>query len=99
MDWGTSSVGVTLPQALPWRTITVGTSLAPIMETTIATDLVQPKYAPSKDYKYGKGTWSWITRQRDSGPYSEQIEFIDLAQAMGWRLYSHRRLLGHQHRI
>lgn len=81
---GSSSVGVRLPSATPWRTITVGETLAPIMETTIATDLVAPKYAPSKDYKYGKGTWSWITRQRDSGPYSEQIEFIELAEAMGW---------------
>lgn len=81
---GSSSAGVTLPGETPWRTITLGTTLAPIMETTVATDVVRPKYAPSQDYKSGKGTWSWITRQRDSGPYSEQIEFIDLAHAMGW---------------
>lgn len=81
---GSSSAGVTLPGETPWRTITLGTTLAPIMETTVATDVVCPKYAPSQDYKSGKGTWSWITRQRDSGPYSEQIEFIDLAHAMGW---------------
>ena len=81
---GNNGAGVTLPGETPWRTITVGSTLAPIMETTIATDLVKPKYEASKPYKYGKGTWSWITRQRDSGPYSEQIEFIDLAEAMGW---------------
>lgn len=81
---GSSMVGVSLPAATPWRTITVGKTLAPIMETTVATDVVAPVFAPSKEYKYGKGTWSWITRQRDSGPYEEQIEFIDLAEAMGW---------------
>lgn len=81
---GSSSAGVNLPGQTPWRTITLGETLAPVMETTIATDVVRPKYAPSKEYKYGKGSWSWITRMNDSGPYSEQIEFIDLAAAMGW---------------
>lgn len=79
-----SSVGVTLPGETPWRTITVGRTLKPIAETTIATDLVRPKYAPSKDYKPSKGTWSWIMRQRDSGDYAENVEYIDLAAAMGY---------------
>lgn len=81
---GGNGVGIAFPAVTPWRTITVGNSLAPIMETTIATDLVKPYYEPSKDYKYGKGTWSWITRQRDSGDYAENLEFINLAEAMGY---------------
>ncbi|MDE6652911.1 MAG: glycoside hydrolase family 97 protein [Muribaculaceae bacterium] len=80
-----SSVGIRLPGETPWRTITVGRTLAPIAETTVATDLVRPKYAPSKDYQPGKGTWSWIMRQRDSGDYAENVEYIDLAAAMGYQ--------------
>ena len=40
----------------PWRTITLGTTLAPIMETTVPFDLVEPLYEPSKDYVYGAGS-------------------------------------------
>ena len=57
---GSTTPQVALPSETPWRTITVGTTLANIVETTVATDLVQPKYAASRDYTYGKGSWSWI---------------------------------------
>lgn len=79
-----TGVGIAFPLATPWRTITVGNTLAPIMETTITTDLVKPYYEPSQEYKYGKGTWSWITRQRDSGDYDETMEFINLAADLGY---------------
>ncbi|MCM1452081.1 MAG: glycoside hydrolase family 97 protein [Clostridium sp.] len=81
---GGEGVGIAFPARTPWRTITLGQSLTPIMETTIAYDVVKPYYEPSKEYKYGKGTWSWITRQRDSGDYAENLEFINLAQDLGY---------------
>ncbi|MCQ2253612.1 MAG: glycoside hydrolase family 97 N-terminal domain-containing protein, partial [Bacteroidales bacterium] len=56
---GTSAPGIPLPGATPWRTITVGSDLAPIAETTIPWDFVEPLYEPSKTYDYGAGTWSW----------------------------------------
>ncbi|MBQ0074010.1 MAG: glycoside hydrolase family 97 catalytic domain-containing protein [Prevotella sp.] len=68
----------------PWRTITVGRTLAPIAETTIQWDLVKPQYEASKEYKYGRSAWSWIIRMDASCNYDEQKEYVDFAAAMGW---------------
>ena len=84
---GTGSVTplVALPAETPWRTITVGTTLAPIVETTIANDLVKPKYEAKKDYTYGKGSWSWIIGMDPSCNFDEQKRYIDFSAAMGYR--------------
>ena len=83
--FGTTSASVALPANTPWRTITLGQTLAPIVETTISNDLVQPKYKASKEYTYGKGTWSWIIRMDNSCNYKEQKEYIDFSAALGYR--------------
>ncbi len=83
--WGTPTAKVALPALTPWRTMTIGTTLAPIVETTVANDLVQPKYKASKAYTYGKGSWSWIIRMDGSCNYKEQKEYIDFSAAMGYR--------------
>ena len=83
--WCTPTASVSLPALTPWRTMTIGTTLAPIVETTIANDLVQPKYKASKEYTYGKGSWSWIIRMDGSCNYKEQKEYIDFSAAMGYR--------------
>ena len=54
---GSATAGIPLPYSTPWRTITVGTSLQPIVETTIAYDVVKPKYAPSVKYDTGRYTY------------------------------------------
>ena len=82
---GTTTAAVSLPCQTPWRTITLGTTLKPIVETTIANDLVQPKYKASKDYTYGKGSWSWIMKMDPSCNFDEQKRYIDFSAAMGWR--------------
>jgi len=82
---GTTTAAVSLPATTPWRTITVGTTLAPIVETTVPWDLVQPKYAAGRDYTYGKGTWSWIIGMDSSCNFDEQRRYIDFAAAMGYR--------------
>ena len=84
---GTGSVTpiVSLPALTPWRTITIGNTLAPIVETTVANDLVQPKYKALKDYTYGKGSWSWIIGMDPSCNFDEQKRYIDFSVAMGWR--------------
>ena len=84
---GTGSVTplVALPAETPWRTITIGKTLAPIVETTIANDLVKPKYKASKDYTYGKGSWSWIIGMDPSCNFDEQKRYIDFSAAMGFR--------------
>ena len=82
---GSTSAAVSLPCETPWRTITLGSSLAPIVESTVANDLVQPKYKASKDYTYGKGSWSWIIGMDGSCNFDEQKRYIDFSAAMGWR--------------
>ena len=83
--WGSTGAAVALPALTPWRTITLGTTLAPIVETTIANDLVSPKYEPKRDYTYGKGSWSWIIGMDPSCNFDEQKRYIDFSAAMGFR--------------
>ncbi len=68
----------------PWRTITMGQTLKPIVETTITWDVVEPLYEPSIDYQGSRNTWSWIIWQDASINYEDQVKFIDLAAALGW---------------
>ena len=82
---GSTSAAVALPFETPWRTITLGTTLVNIVESTVANDLVQPKYQASKDYTYGKGSWSWIIGMDSSCNFDEQKRYIDFSAAMGWR--------------
>ena len=82
---GTVEPAFALPGATPWRTITVGTSLKPIVETTIPWDYVTPRYETTHNYKYGKGTWSWIVWQDNSINYDDQVKFIKLAKDMGFQ--------------
>jgi hypothetical protein len=83
--YGTTTASVPLPCLTPWRTITLGTSLKNIVETTVANDLVQPKYEPSCEYTYGKGMWSWIIGMDASCNFDEQKRYVDFAAAMGYR--------------
>lgn len=81
---GTTYAGIPIPGSTPWRTITVGANLKPIVETTITYDIVDPLYEPSIEYKPGRYTWSWLIWQDDSINYEDQVQFIDLAAAMGF---------------
>ena len=84
---GTSVPGMALPGKTPWRTITVGRTLAPIVETTVSFDVVEPLYEASKDYtaEYGCGTWSWIIAGDGSMTYNDQKRYIDFCADMGYR--------------
>ena len=82
---GTAAPGIALPGETPWRTITLGTTLAPIVETTVAFDVVKPLYEPSQTYQYGAGTWSWIIGGDASMNYDEQKRYIDFSAAMGYQ--------------
>lgn len=81
---GSASPAIALPGETPWRTITVGESLKPIVETTIPFDVVEPLYEASTDYQFGRATWSWIVWQDASMNYDDQVTFIDLAADMGY---------------
>lgn len=81
---GTTAPGIPLPGETPWRTITIGETLNPIVETTIPFDLVQPKYKASKQYQYTKGTWSWIMKMDNNTTFPVQKQYIDFSAALGY---------------
>lgn len=82
--FGSTGAAIMLPGCTPWRTITVGRTLQPIVETTVHFDVLDPLYAPSEDYRAGRYTWSWLIWQDDATVYEDQVKFIDLAAAMGY---------------
>ncbi|MDH6341724.1 hypothetical protein M2480_000819 [Parabacteroides sp. PFB2-12] len=82
--FGSTGAQLGLPGATPWRTLTIGETLAPIVETTIPYDVVEPLYQASQEYAYGRGTWSWIVWQDNSMNWDDQVKYIDLASEMGF---------------
>lgn len=82
--FGSTGAAIMLPGSTPWRTITIGKTLKPIVESTIQFDVVEPKYEASIDYKPGRYTWSWLIWQDNSINYDDQVQFIDLASQFGY---------------
>ena len=87
---GSVAPGIALPGETPWRTITVGETLKPIVETTVQYDVVEPLYQLNPQLAsvnpYGRYTWSWLIWQDNSINYDDQVKFIDLASSMGYEL-------------
>ena len=81
---GSAAPGIALEGNTPWRTITIGRDLAPIVETTVMWDLVEPRYEASRPAAPAKGTWSWIIWQDASINFDDQKTYIDLAADMGY---------------
>lgn len=81
---GSAQPAIALPGNTPWRTLTVGSTLKPIVETTISFDVVEPVYKASKQYSYGRSTWSWLEWQDGSINFEDQKKFVDLSAAMGY---------------
>lgn len=81
---GSACPSISLPGETPWRTITVGRDLKPIVETTIPFDVVEPLYEPSKNYTFGRATWSWLLWQDGSINYDDQKKYVDLSSALGY---------------
>lgn len=81
---GATYAAVAMPAKTPWRTITVGETLKPIVETTVMFDVVKPAYESSIDYKMGRATWSWIVWQDQSINYDDQLKYIDMAAALNF---------------
>lgn len=81
---GSARPAIALPGQTPWRTITVGDNLKPVVETTIPFDVVTPLYEPSMDYSFGRASWSWLEWQDESINYEDQKKFVDLSSALGF---------------
>ncbi|RVT80030.1 glycoside hydrolase family 97 protein [Flavobacterium sufflavum] len=82
---GSSAPGIALPGETPWRTITIGETLEPIVTTTVPFDLVKPRYEASQKYQYTKGTWSWIIGMDKSMNYDEQLRYINFSADLGYQ--------------
>ena len=81
---GNATAAISLPGKTPWRTITIGANLRPIVETTAPWNVVEPRYTVSRPAQPGRGTWSWLLWQDNSINTEDQRKFIDLASAMGF---------------
>ncbi len=81
---GSEYAGIPLPGETPWRTVTLGTTLAPVVETTVPFDVVSPLYEPSQQYKPSRYTWSWLIWQDESINYDDQVKMVDVAAAQGY---------------
>ena len=83
---GSPYAGIPLPYTTPWRTITLGASLKPIVENRVNNVLLKNQYQPEQPYpaKPGRYTWSWLVWQYESINYDDQVQFIDLASKMGF---------------
>jgi len=81
---GDATVSGALPLQTSWKTLTVGETLKPIVETTVATDVVKPLYEPSHEYHPGRATWSWLLWQDASMNLADQRKFIQLAADLGF---------------
>lgn len=82
---GTVAPAFALPGSTPWRTITIGETLKPIVETTTPWDVVEERYSTVHNYQLGKGVWSWILWQDNSINYDDQVKYVDFASAMGFK--------------
>lgn len=88
--YGTNNAQLPLPGYTPWRTITVGETLKPIVETTITWDILAGTNRLSNENrdaavkKYSRGAWSWIIANDESCNFDTQKKYIDFASAMGW---------------
>jgi hypothetical protein len=80
----TSSVEPTVAGGrwMPWRFVLVGKTLAPIVASTMATDLVEPLYDITFEAKPGRATWSWLPLKDENITELVQRQFIDMAAAL-----------------
>lgn len=83
---GTSVGAFALPGSTPWRTITLGNSLKPIVETVVpyTYQTARLQHREYEKFKPGRYVWSWILWQDPSVNYDDQKAFIDLAAKMGY---------------
>ncbi|UOR04961.1 glycoside hydrolase family 97 catalytic domain-containing protein [Hymenobacter aerilatus] len=74
-----------LPWRTPWRVLVVGNSLAPIVESTLTTDVSAPAQTAVVPEVAGKSSWSWVLLGDGKTTYDVQRRFIDYAADMEWR--------------
>ena len=75
----------TLPWSMPWRTIIIGESLAPIYESQMINNVSDA--AIPGDFSWvrpGRSSWSWLSDNVSPKNYNSLKEFVDLSVEMKW---------------
>ena len=73
-----------LPFASPWRVVIVGETLAPIVESTLVTDVSPASELQDTSWiTAGSATWSWLPLKDPSMNPKQQLEFVDFAAEVG----------------
>jgi len=73
----------TLPWKTPWRVAVVGSSLAPIVETSVIENLNLPNELTDISWvKSGRAAWSWLSQ--NTGNLAQQKTYTTFAHQMGW---------------
>ncbi|MHC4585278.1 MAG: glycoside hydrolase family 97 N-terminal domain-containing protein, partial [Planctomycetota bacterium] len=84
-DTGQINPSAKLPWATPWRVIILGDSLAPIVESTLVSNLNPPSIIKDTSWvKPGRASWSWLFDHDSPQDHDKLHQWIDLAAKMGW---------------
>jgi hypothetical protein len=82
---GSAQPSSVLPWEMPWRVIILGRSLAPIVESTLVTDVNPPSRLSDTSWIHpGRVAWSWWSDNPSPKDGAKQKKFVDLAAEMGW---------------
>ena len=81
---GQGAISGTLPWKLPWRVAIIGTTLGPIVESSVVENLNPPCELTDISWiKSGRCAWSYITQDNDH-TVTLQDHYVDFASQMGW---------------
>jgi hypothetical protein len=81
---GQGAISGTLPWKLPWRVAFVGTTLGPIVESSVVENLNPPcEFTDTTWIKSGRCSWSYITQDNDHSA-TLQKHYVDFASSAGW---------------
>ncbi|HPS03278.1 MAG TPA: glycoside hydrolase family 97 catalytic domain-containing protein [Candidatus Sumerlaeota bacterium] len=78
-----------LPWCTNWRVFILGDSLAPIVESTLLTNLNPPSILEGSTswIRPGAVAWSWWSQQDSPRDMKAMLPFIDLAAEMNWKYF------------
>jgi len=80
---GQGAITGSLPWKFPWRVAIVGSSLGPIVESSVVENLNPPSEITDISWiKSGRSAWSWLSQ--NTGDLAQQKKYIDFASQMGW---------------
>lgn len=75
----------TLPWAMPWRTIIVGSSIGQIFESQMINNLSNKELKMDFSWvKPGRSSWSWLLDANSPQNFESLKKFVDLSAQMKW---------------